>query len=391
MEPIIHRLQVLGAGAVLLLAVSDTRLARAEAQNDADEVIARYNTAFETWLADVRFSSHYALTKGVAQSVEDARQGKFLRIVRRADGLEVIATGVFNKMGPKLRCSREYLGGPISTGPRTMQYMGFDEVGNATVEILSEPVIGGQQRANMFVTKKSSRFKGLARYSAGVQSSQEVSPLSIQGGQVRAPCLLDVSSIDPDKIQKHVRQIDAAHDEITLKGVAPTGSDVEKTIVFFKAVSPPVVESINFRNHNLQRNDVVIEHGAVASEFVDCPGGKVPKVVVYYSWNSSVPDRYIVDRWASEDLGAEPVTDRDFLVGIGENVRVSGLTENPVVARQGINIDAVSESELRKPAARGESSSLPWLWKVILIGVEATVLFAAIGFMIWASRRRRAT
>lgn len=351
-----------------------------------EAAIEAFNTAFAEWVVNVEFRAHYTFTSGVTNSLEKAEKGEVDRADQWPDGGPRIARGVFHKKGGKLRYSMTYNGGPISVGRNRTMYNGWDESSNGDVDTVLRPATGAP-RSNLFVERTSPKPRqSLQRFSAGVHSHQEVTPLSISGGIVRVPCHLNLDNVDPGRIRKSMRQLDDEHTELTFAHHEGEVWNSEKRVVMWTAPSPPVVKRISHVSWKRDRT-VRVEQSGTATDFVECPGGLVAKQVVYVLRNTQKPNDYHVRKWRSEDLGKARPTDADFNLPVGEGTQVRGLAEPPpLTAKRELDLDRLKNVEL-STSSPAPKPSLWYRWGVIAAEVGFAALVAA---HLWR-RRRRAT
>lgn len=334
--------------------------AATEAAAPAD-VAAALNAAYEQWLADVEFHGDYTLEKGFTADEAQATQGVIDRALVWDDGVRYVCRGVIVKTRDELRVSGEYGAPPLRKANDRTTRMAFDEVRTRVLRATHSPAgvrreEDSRRRGSLIVTPRADGDVNLAdQYAAGPASRTQISPLSIFGGEVRLPCVLNVKAGVPFETQ--VRPLSPERLEITL---LRSGDSTRRRVVVWRTdFSPPVVESIR-ETFDWPAQDVRTVHAGYASQFVACRGGAVASHVVETIWDSQQPERWQVRRWLSENITSD-LSGQELTVELAPATQVGGLTAPPDVTQSSAAIDLsqIGPDDLRKPRTPLPSSSKP--------------------------------
>jgi len=322
--------------AALVLVVLVTAQAASVASDDPlVDAIAAANTS---WLRDTEFRSTYKKYTGTARSLEEGLRG---RIINRT----LQSHGVFHKSGPLVRYSVHFEVPPKDVSPRgdgTQIAFGPNDASaseDIQINLTDRPDV---KKASMaMVSVRPERFETLPIPGLAWRGDS-IGPFSMVGGVYRG--LLDLhpagSTVGSDEsIHARARELGDGLAEVVVSNddSRPT---ITKRLLFDMTSLPPVNTKVEWTERDARNERVVARIVTEASDFVDCPGGRVPRMIR----NVSSLDNVIrVTEWISNDLGTQHPTDADFRVDIPAYCRIVGLESAPPTG----SIRSLSPAEIK--------------------------------------------
>jgi hypothetical protein len=297
------------------------------------------------WLRETQFRCRYRLMSGVVGSVDEA----FNDQVRRAQVKE-LRTGAHIRKGGRQRISCEYpepsevvsvvdsQGVPVDVDLKRIERLqagqnvlvrnsGFDELSDTGRSLIYRPLY----KQAIFCARNLDEVDIAA--GGCTEGESELSPFN----PTRA-CEMDIffatgqQKFDVGTILG-IMHIDDAHIVTVSRSRREEATHIFEQITrltWWTAPSVPVVEQIE---RSITLNGMpLVTHRVRLSDFVACPGGNVPKNVVYASIDNGkerASTDVLVWEWLSTDLGDAPPTDADFVLSVPASTIVIGLKKPP--------------------------------------------------------------
>lgn len=362
-----------------------------DATSEAVIVAESLNAAFEQWLADVEFRGNYTYIKGMSTSEEAALRGEIEHQQTWGDQVVFACRGLIVKNKNEIRVSGDYGAPPLQKLNDRVTRVAFDEIKTGDLQVVHHPDgvrnrETAKTRGSLMTTPNSGGEISLSdRYAAGPASRSQISPLSLWGGEVRLPCILNV--LPHIKVDTQTRKIDDSRLEVKLS--YDKSSSRTRTIVWRQDFSPPVVESIHEVFDWPEKHARTVNAG-YASDFVQCKGGAVAKRIVEVLWNKAQPGQWMVRKWESEDLSSESRAD-DLAINVAADTQVAGIKESASRSNEmRIDFSKIKKEDLPKPkvALPASPASAPKaasgnLWLIL----GNVVVIAALGAYFFMRRK----
>lgn len=381
--------------ALLILAQGET----VEAVSTEDPVLiaAALNAAYERWLAEIEFRADYVLEKGFSTDESQVWDGIIERRTVWEDGVPFVCRGVFVKSREALRVSGDYGAPPLRRANDRTTRVGFDEIRTREVRATHLPAgvrsaDDSSRRGSLIVTSRPGGEVNLAdQYAAGPVSRSQLGPLSIHGGEIQFPCVINSKAGVP--IDTHVHIISPERLEVTLER---TGRSTRRRVVVWRTdFSPPVVESIRETFDWPERNQRTITLGC-ARNFVLCRGGAVASQIVFANWEGDHPDRWQIRRWSSDNITSD-LSETELTLEIPPSTLIGGLSvPTNSGATTTIDFSRLSRQDVLDPRTPITSSGpeMPrtphhalwprWVW---ILNAAAVAAFGLVYlFMHWRSK-----
>lgn len=153
---------------------------------------------------------------------------------------------------------------------------------------------------------------------AGIGYLEMLSPLNLGGSRPTAHPF-HFASIQDARVDEKLEKADATHVAI-LTTQTTGGVSFETRSVIWTEPEPPVLQSRHIRV--VENGNVVQQFKSEASDFQNCPGGKVPRQVCLY--RTSRTTNWLT-LWRSSDLGTRLPADSDFEIPAPPNVEIVGI------------------------------------------------------------------
>lgn len=357
----------------------------AEDGTQGGPLIEGLDAAHEAWLEDIEFSSAYEYWEGEARSIAQGLAGNTFR-------RELRHSGVFNKRGRTLRHSMRFSQPPRDASPQgngmQVLFVPHDEVSDDRLRI---HLADRPDKHSAAVAMVSLRDKDFASAPLdGLWRLDSLGPLCLSGGAYRLPCDIFRDPVLNHRIRRTARELPDSKVEIVCEGANDERRSVRK-VVFWLEASPPVVLEITQTDWPTGSDEPDFQLVCRAESFVDCPGGKVPRVVRRVI--ESVR-RIYVSEWISKDLGARTTTDDDFRITVPSYCRVGGVLDPPAKGTvRHLAPSDFADGELkmpRDPEPLIAPTGFPTAWGRPVRGLFGVVLvILAVGFAAWVWKRVR--
>lgn len=161
--------------------------------------------------------------------------------------------------------------------------------------------------------------------------------------------------------------------------------------------SVPVVEKVSFVKY--YSNQKSIESHAQGFDFVECPGGPVPRLIrlVFENDDPRYPDAKLAFmEWRSEDIGKRAPTEADFLVPVSKDVIIAGL-QSPDVALHdgkldisGITLEDLSDNGIRTHLSEGSEQDNYSLTQMLVVFNLTIISVLLLLYLIKRARKKKA-
>jgi len=303
--------------------------------------------AWKTWKSSVEFKGEYVLREGNAATKELALEGRFGSQAGNPKA-ENYATGVFIKLGDRMRYSQEYkVHSDLKKNGGVERF--FDEISTNALSLQSE-FKGGQLSATVIprpdnlagvVVSGTWMLTAFHPFSAGVKLDGTLKDF------------LDARpGIDEKVVSASIVKPDASHIEIQVVKTFEKADTLAHHCRFRTDVVPPVIERIEIIGSDLQSRNVKQECVVSFEDFVQCKGGLMPRCV-RKAFGPIVPvgkDRpvWIADEWKSNDLGETTPTENDFVYIAPEGSSIVGLNAKVPIVDGKYHLDLADYTSNRK-------------------------------------------
>ena len=368
----------------------------ASGPSESDRAIAEtLRAAVEQWQAEVAFRSTYRLRSGLASSLEEALRGEIDPKLGGGPSIRFEATGVFHKQGPNLRCSINFVGGPVMLSPAKsdlpppLTNRPRDEASDGRVQVsyYAPTTVRPPKGTYASVAHVEKRRPETPDMAAGYFTETYINPLRPwpnPHGALFGPLPL-----------VGVKTVDEEHVEVISQQKYESGNRKHWRVLYWTKPSPPVVQkvSMEFVFSGGKRAEMF----SVLSDFKQCPAGMVARRVLYV--DPSTPNLVFVQEWRSDDLGDRPPSSEDFAITVAPTTMVRGFKDEPLNAKvrrlepskiqlaELVDYEALHEEAERMRRAYDEASHPPArrtpIWLIWSGGGLAVVLL-----LIFVLRRR---
>jgi hypothetical protein len=294
--------------------------------SESDRAIAEtLRAAVEQWQREVAFRSTYRLRSGLAGSLEAALRGEINPKLGGGPSMRFEATGVFHKQGPNLRCSINFVGGPLmlspakSDQPPPLLNRPWDEASDGRVQVsyYAPTTLRPPKGTYASVAQVEKRRRETPSMAAGYFTETYINPLRPWANPHDDPFgVLPLAG---------VKTVDAEHVEVASQEKSESGIEKHWGVLYWTKPSPPVVQKVSL--------ELVFSDGqraemfSVLSDFKQCPGGMVARRVLLA--NPSTPNLVSVEEWRSPDLGERPPSSEDFAITVAPTTIVHGFKDEP--------------------------------------------------------------
>jgi hypothetical protein len=320
------------AAVALLWCVCQGAIRAADPQPDADrEAVEALRVGLDRWERSVEFRCAFRFRETFVPRLEDAKQGKFSDAPEPKGGVN--ARGILCKKGNLVRLRLDYgqppkpvdapPGGNLP-GTHVWTNASYDECSNGEVVAAYNFPHGNRDPFNEIY------FSELRPHPPQVELRPCLGGWNAVGqlNPLNPLCNARGRPLEPwdygDAVQSDsatVKVTSPQRRQVHLRRVSSYGTQ-ERWVTIRVESERPVVEQIlevvkDATGKETAHTEIVMR------KFVRCPGGQVPSEIVHVTRNSN--GLVDVRLWSSDDLGARPVKDEDFIIETAPKVLVIGL------------------------------------------------------------------
>lgn len=353
----------------------------------ADETLLdTLKAAHESWLVETEFRSTYEYLSGSGKSIDDYLSGRITAPV-------LAERGEFHKRRGAIRHTKRFPTSPRDDSPQRngsqVSFVPRDSVcgSELQIELFDRP---DRHAAAVAIVTEAPRKYGSAPVQ-GSWMSNAFGPLCLWGGIYRDPFDIFPDTGQNASLSRDARPVDATHVEVIVRGEDAVRTHY-KRLVFWTDPAPPVIIEVEMSETRIGADLPSFRSVARASEFVDCPGGKVARIVR----SAFVHDGKVIgSEWRSKDLGVRPPSDSDFMVVVPHYARVAGVNNPPPTGNvRRIPLDMFKVSDLKVPrdpepllAPTGFPSRFARpLWGLLAVLGLVLIACGVVALRAWRSR-----
>lgn len=298
------------------------------------KLIEVLDAAIGQWRSGAELRCRYTFRQGFATSKEAALKGEFGSRVGKPNE-EDRATGVFCKLGQRMRMSAEYSRSPDVVQQAnwgvTVSNISFDETSTADL-FLSYTLPAGSDPGRVAILRRPETDHGLEV--AGPVSRGVLNPFSFGGGEAGSLSRMYAPRLEfAEQVEFLPAPADANHLAITIARTSPGRHRLVARVAFWQGAAPAVISKIEEDLDATPAGGRRTERVVVGSEFVQCGRAMMARVVRSAAGPMQLPGenapQWLAKEWVSDDLGSRLPTAEDFVVTIAKDAAIVGLRDPP--------------------------------------------------------------